>query len=496
MQPLLKGESTMKKFLSLLLISALTMGLAACGGTAPTATTTTALPAETTAPAVSCLLKAGYAQVDITPKESVPMNVGGTGKDGMSEGVLDYLYANCIYLVDENGTELYLVAFDLCNLYKPLPEYRLQLAKKLGVSDSQLMFSASHTHSSVNIKATNVPSTSKYNTMLKQSLEEVALLAKADAKEVTGMYHTATQTESLNFVRRYIMKDGSYAGDNYGDSSKGYAAHETEGDHQLQLLKFTRSGGKDIVLTNFQTHPHRTAYDTNGNTGLSSDIVGVYRRELEQQLDCLALYYTGSSGNVNPTSKITEENVYKNHREHGTALAAAAVAATKDFRSLEFGTIRLDKTVYVGDCYHSEDYKLPEAKIVAERYNSGMSNSAALEGYRHLFEHSRHALAIVSRASQPETLEVPLYAFSVGQFSACYAPFELFAELGMSIKENSPFEATFVCCYSNYIFSYMPTALAFEHGGYGPYKSNFEPGTGEILVEEFGKLLNGLSTEP
>lgn len=484
----------MKKFLSLLLISTLTAGLTACGSTPPVQTSPSATSTASTPQEATPLLRAGYAQVDITPKDPVPMNVGGTGKDGLSEGVLDYLYANCVYLVDENGTELYLVAFDLCNMYKPLPEYRLELAKKLGVSDSQLMFSASHTHSSVNIKATTVPSTSKYNTMLKQSLEEVALLAKADAKEVTGMYHTATQTESLNFVRRYIMKDGSYAGDNYGDPSKGYAAHETEGDHELQLLKFTRSGGKDIVLTNFQTHPHRTAYDKKGNTGVSSDIVGVYRKELETQLDCLALYYTGSSGNVNPTSKIKEENVYKNHREHGTALAAAAVAAAAEFKPLEFGTIQLNKTVYVGECYHSEDYKLPEAKIVADRFNGGMGNTASLDGYEHLFEHSRHALAIVSRAAQPETLEVPLYTFSVGDFSACYAPFELFAELGMSIKANSPFGATFVCCYSNNIFSYMPTALAFEHGGYGPYKCNFEPGTGEILVEEFGKLLTGLST--
>ena len=29
-------------------------------------------------------------------------------------------------------------------------------------------------------------------------------------------------------------------------------------------------------------------------------------------------------------------------------------------------------------------------------------------------------------------------------------------------------------------------------GGYGPYKSNFVAGTGEILVQEYGKLLNEL----
>ena len=482
----------MKKVISLLLAALMLLSLCACGSSAPSGTTGAA---ETTAAPLGDvpLLQAGYAQVDITPKESVPMNEGGEGSKGMSAGILDYLYATCVYLVDQKGTELYLVAFDLCNLYPPLPKYRLELAKKLGVEENQLMFSASHTHSSVNIKATEVSSTNAYILQLKQNLEKVATKAKEDATEVTGMFHSAIETESLNFVRRYVMNDGTYAGDNYGSTKSGYAGHETEGDRQLQLLKFTRSTGKDIILTNFQTHPHRTAYyDNNHNTGLSSDIVGIYRQELAQRLNCHALYYTGSSGNVNPHSRIEEENVYETYKDHGKAMADYAEQAAQNFAPVDLGEIRLTKTLYMGDCYHSEDYKLPEAKIVADRFNSGMGNSAALEGYEDMFEHARHAIAIVSRASQPDTLEVPLYAFSVGGFAACYAPFELFAELGISIKDNSPFQATFVCCYSNYIFSYMPTALAFEHGGYGPYKCNFEPGTGEILVEEYGKMLTSL----
>ena len=41
----------------------------------------------------------------------------------------------------------------------------------------------------------------------------------------------------------------------------------------------------------------------------------------------------------------------------------------------------------------------------------------------------------------------------------------------------------------------MPTQEAFDIGGYGPYKCNFEPGTGEILVEEYGALLETLHKE-
>ena len=466
----------MKKYLCRILLLAMLLGLTACGGEneAPKSST----PGETQA--ATPLLRAGYASVNITPSDSVPMNEGGVGSDGLSQGLLDYLYATCLYLVDDRGTELYLVAFDLCNLYDFLPEYRLELAEKLGVSDSQLMFSASHTHSSVNIKS-KLPVISRYNEDLREHLETVAREAKKEARPVTGMYHTAIQTSGLNFVRRYIMEDGSYAGDNYGDHGLEYVAHESQGDPQLQLSKLTRQGGRDILLINFQTHPHRTAYDSD-NSSLSADIVGVYRTELESRLGCHAIYFTGASGNVNPTSRIPEENIHKNYRTHGIAMADYAQRAAEDFKPLTLGPIRHSKTLFVGKSYLSENHKLPQARTVAQRFEGGMSNKEALAGYENLFVHARHAIAIVSRADWPETREVPLYAFCVGEFTACFAPFELFAELGLQIKEGSPFGATFVCCYSNDIFSYMPTELAFSHGGYGPYKCNFEPGTGEQIV--------------
>ncbi len=473
----------MKIIFSLMMALALTLSLCACGA----AEDSSSEPTATAAPAST--LQAGYARIDITPSDSVPITADG---EVMNTGFLDYLYATCLYFADADGTELYLVAMDQCNMYPPLPEYRVELASLLGVSEEQVMFSASHTHSAVKLRSTGVPSVVRYISTLKKNLEEVARLAKKDAKPVTGMFTASIQTEGLNFVRRYIMNDGTYAGDNYGSSASGYAAHESEGDRQLQLLKFTRSGGKDVILTNFQTHPHRTAYDTDNNSCISSDIVGTYRDSLEQQLGCLVMYYTGASGNVNPTSRIEEENVHKNYKTHGKAMADYAVEAAAGFTPVELGPIRISKTVYVGQCYHSEDYKLKEAEIVAERFNSGMGKTASLAGYEDLFEHPRHAIAIVSRASQPETLEVPLYAFSIGGFSACYAPFELFAELGVQLKEASPFAATFVCCLSNDIFSYLPTQEAFDIGGYGPYKSNFEPGTGEKVIERFTEMLQDL----
>ena len=216
------------------------------------------------------------------------------------------------------------------------------------------------------------------------------------------------------------------------------------------------------------------------------------RDELEKALDCHALYYTGSSGNMNMTSSITEENIYSNYLEHGKAMAKFAVQAAENFTELQMGRIQTSKTTYVGTSNLTELYKMPEAKIVAERYSSGMSRQEAVAGYEDLFVHPRHAMAIVGRAGISPTQNVLLYSFSMGDFTAAYAPFELFAQLGMMLKEDSPYPATFVCCYSTDIFSYMPDEVSYANGGYGAYKCNFIPGTGEEIVGVFLEQMNAM----
>ena len=478
----------MKNLVSLLLAFTLVIGLCACGASGNTG------PAPETTQATAAVMKVGYAKTDITPTDSVPLAGYGNSKERMSKGMLDYLYATCVYIEDAEGSAVLLMAMDLPNLSDPLKDYRVEIAKALDMEENRVMFCASHTHSAPDTKlAKSIPSQSKYNTMLREKLEETARAAIADAMPVTGMYTSVIETESLNFVRRYVMVDGSYAGDNYGDHNLGYAGHESDPDTTLQLLKFTREGGKDVIMSNFQTHPHLSGgskrYD------VSSDLVGVYRAEIEQSLDCNAIYFSGSSGNINPTSRIKEEVIYKDHRSHGKALAGYALQAAEQFVALELGAVRVADTTYVGTVNHSQDELLAYAQEVVDRKESGMSNSQALEGYEQYgISSTFHAGSIVTKAGLPETLDVRLYGLAVGDFSMVFAPFELFSDLGVMIKEGSKFDATFVCCYANDLFSYMPTQLGFDHGGYGPGQCKFVPGTGEELVSEYLQILDTLHT--
>ena len=477
----------MNKIIALFLALTLMIGLCACGASNEGGSAVaTEAPADAT-------LKVGYAKTDITPADSVPLAGYGNSAQRMSTGVLDYLYATCIYVADAQGNAVLIMAMDLPNMYDPLPSYREKVAKKVGLPLENVMFCCSHTHSAPDIKLGEISSQSKYNSELLNKLEKTAQAAIDDATAVTGMFTTSIETESLNFIRRYVMLDGSFAGDNYGDHSIGYAGHESDPDTELQLLKFTRESGKDVILTNFQTHPHLTGgaklYD------ISSDTVGVYRAEIESRLNCNALYFSGSSGNVNPDSRIKEENVYKDHRSHGKKMADYAVEAAASFTELELGDVRVTATVYTGTVNHSQDDLVTYAQEIETRKDQGMTNSEAMDGYKQYGITSvYHASSIISKSGLPQTLDVELFGLSIGDFGMVFAPFELYSELGEMIKDGSEFGATFVCCYANDLYSYMPTQLGFDNGGYGPGQCKFVPGTGEELVDEYLQILNTLYT--
>jgi hypothetical protein len=68
----------------------------------------------------------------------------------------------------------------------------------------------------------------------------------------------------------------------------------------------------------------------------------------------------------------------------------------------------------------------------------------------------------------------------------------MFDTNGMQIKEGSPFSMTFVLTCANNNLSYLPSDLAFQHGGYAVDVTLFTRGTAEELVTSYLGMLNDL----
>ena len=97
--------------------------------------------------------------------------------------------------------------------------------------------------------------------------------------------------------------------------------------------------------------------------------------------------------------------------------------------------------------------------------------------------------AIIKRANMGETSPLPLYCISFGDVAFASAPFEMFNTNGAQLRTDSPYPMTFNCSYTNGACGYMPSAVAFDHGGYEYDTCYFEKGTGERCVNESVRIL-------
>jgi hypothetical protein len=102
-----------------------------------------------------------------------------------------------------------------------------------------------------------------------------------------------------------------------------------------------------------------------------------------------------------------------------------------------------------------------------------------------------------SLAGIGESIPVDITVFTLGRDVAIVClPGEVFVELGLAIKQASPFRSTFVIELSNSVETiYVPHRAAYAGGSYEVTNSNVMPGSGEMLVESAISLLRECASE-
>ena len=411
----------MKRYISIILVLLLSLSLFSGCGSAPAETTgatgetdaQTAVTEAATLPATFCV---GYAKADITPTDPVPL--GGYGDEGerISKGFLETLYATCVAFSDAEGERLLLISHDLGGSRDHIfDDLRERIARENNMPVSHVLFAASHSHSSPYVTTTTYPNIPKYIDMIKDRMAEGAKAALADLKPAT-METGFQRVDRLNTVRHYLLTDGSYQGREVGTLSKDkLVGHYGVVDNLLQVVKFTREGDKPVVMVNWAGHP--TGMGGESYYYASPNYPGALRTELETTYDCYASFVLSGSGNVNNGSQIAGE---------------------LDFEKGEYKVL---------------------GKILADHVGEILENSLTPGKADNIIVSEN--LMYTPNKSGINT-EVPLYAFSVGDWACVTAPFEIFDTNSMAVRDASPFRMTFYASCANRAMGYLPTPASFD----------------------------------
>ena len=454
-------------------------------------------------------LRVGMAEVDITPPIGFPM--AGYYHERLAEGTIDSLKAKAI-VFREGDTAGALVVCDLIGIATDLSrEVRRRASETTGIPASNIVIAATHSHTAPDYmkelwlylgKEEQEPLRAEYIKKLISGPVDAIARAHEDAGNLTLSAGAALQTTPVAFNRRFVMRDGSVqTWQALSNPEVVRAAGPIDPNIELLAVRNSDDGNVRGILSNFALH-----LDTVGGMRWSADYPFFIERTLRKNYgaDVISIFGTGCCGDINHSNPSTPT---RNKADFiGDSIGTSICQQFTTLSPLNSTQLHVMSQVVE---LPLEDVTQPEVEraieIVALAKQGGKVafldhvtsyKQVILDQFLHrqpFVETSKHITWGLSRslAGVGERLPVDVTVMTIGDDVAIVClPGEVFVELGLAIKQASPFRTTIVVELSNAVETiYVPHRAAYAGGSYEVTNSALQPGGGEILVEAAIKLL-------
>ncbi len=407
--------------------------------------------------AVAAGLRAAAVKVDITPADNQLLLGYGPR---MSTEIHDRLYHRIVVL-QAGESRFALVASDLGALSPGFyDEFARQVEAETGISRERLWWTVTHTHSAPIVGPPAFAG---------------ALLARQFAMEWDADYARKVTDALMEGIKNAISRLGPASmgvGTGTAMANMNRRARDVDGkiylglnpygpvDRQVGLIRLERRNGSLIaLLVNYAMH----GTFLSAVPQISGDAPGVVASYLEERMGGTVLYINGAVGNIAPLycfkrgfREITQMNVLLGDR---------VLEANR--------SIRVDPD--------AEVYLEPSEVMVETPMKEGITWPEGLDSYRS------------QTAAGQDQVRIPVRVLKLRDDLVLWAaPLELFCEIAIRVRNESPFSNTFYFGYSNGWMGYLPTRQALDEGGYEtrvtPYTGEAEKDFGDAVIQ----LLFGL----
>jgi len=486
---------------------------------------------------------------ELSPGEAASLRGGAATEnitaDAPSRPVHDPLMAKALVL-DDGRTQVVIVALDLVQASPPLVAgIRRRLREELGIAEANVLVAASHNHHTGGQVATDVVE------------RTVGAVRRAAENAVPVRVGAASgQEDRITMNRRLRLVDGSDWTIRRANPSPPDDEVASLGpvDPEIGVLRVDTASGRTLaVVYNFAGHP----YGGVPGGAVTADFPAFASAVIEEATGGVALFLQGAAGDVTPirykdfdapppteqlgtmlglsTLKAVNDVALENEAELRVASESVELPRRADTEALiraleaEQETI-LDFFTGIGCGTHGAGTALnfksflplylkhridPEHPAYASYLyqheamtgQSGFKdldaeNEVRLGKYLECIESMEKLIRIRSnlqilKARLAKTAEGPILAevqgVRIGDCVLVTFPGELFAEVALRIKEQSPFANTFVAGCSNGAIGYAPTADAYRRRAYEDLLAQLAPEWQKLYESKVGEILHGLS---
>lgn len=402
-------------------------------------------------------LSAGVAKIKTTPETPIPMS-GYGGRKGPFQGIHDDLFARAIVFSDGENTAA-LIAVDISGFSHDLwNEITDGISVKTGIKKENIILSATHTHSG--------PTTRGYKEIPGRGYDQnhakdVGAYVKFLKQQIITVVSEAK--DNLSPVRigagagECLMNINRRADDGKGNITLGRNPYGPC-DHDAAVVRIDNMQGKPVAV--FINWPCHGVVMGPRNYLISGDWPGATARYVEKELNVIAPVTAGASGNINP--------IYGPHMNFESSYSYAVDAIGKILGSEVIKTVKDIETSSSGSVSCSiREVTLPGKKRSASNIQKG--------GWE----------------PGPD-FKIRLSVLKVGNAVFTGVSGEVFTQIGMQVKELSPYKNTCMITHCNGSSGYLVTDDAYPVGGYEVRSTRALVGTEKAIVVNLIDMIENL----
>ena len=440
--------------------------------------------------------RVGAAAVDITPPVGTPM--AGYFSERLSEGVHDPLFAKAIVL-ERNGKKAVMVSLDLISTPRKLIEKTREVIEaQTQIPGNSVMISATHAHTGPELQgwgAFGEAITGRNDLALTYSQALPTRIAEAvkkanEALQPARVAVARGEESAISFNRRFHMADGS-VGWNPGKLNPRIIKPAGTIDPDVAVVYFETDNQARSPLATYVNHA--VHLDNVGGVEFSGDMPATISELLGRFKgpEMVTVYTSGCCGDINHVNVRWSEpqKGHENAARMGVILAAEVLRAWPKLSAEPAGVLRVEQV----------KVKLPSAPITTRDVEASKVaiDNVKSRGKPLPFLEVVQAFKVQDVASRnSEPVEVEVQAITLGDKIAWVSlPGEIFVELGLTIKQDSPFPHTIIAELANGAVGYIPSRRAYGQGNYEVVCSPVAAGSGEILVDAAVTLLKKMHRE-
>ncbi len=437
---------------------------------------------------------AGAAKVEINPP--LGETVVGSFKPFPATTIHDKLHARCLVLRNGPGAIGFVVCDNLGIPKSVFDEARKLIREETDFPADNIMMSATHTHSATRA------ATPKYAPILARGIADSVKQAIATLQPAKIGWSGVDEPSEV-FNRRWRVSDPKLRANPFGGTDavrmnppRGHATlQEPAGpiDPEISILSVQSKSGRPIaLLANYSLH--YVGGVERGN--ISADYFGIFSETIgtrigvtkEAQAKFVGLLSNGTSGdinNINFRDRSPSRKPYEKMTEVAN-LVAKRVAET-------YSSIKHHDWVPLGSARKEITLRVRKPNKAMQEYFAQARAKKEDEP-----KHHRYELVYADRVQKlldgPDTITTPIQVVRIGDLAVAAIPFETFVEIGLEIKDRTPFQDAFTIELANDYHGYLPTPEQHKLGGYETWMgtNRVQKDASKIITKTVLELMNEL----